>query len=97
LDVARSIRPFIEGMLRAHFPGHFQSYEWLGDFIDKIRNASDTDGLSHAKADLAEVEAINDYSKRYHHEHNQNADSEPLSEDELHGYVKRTLRLVGGV
>ena len=96
LDVARSIRPFIEGMLRAHFPGHFQPNEWLGDFITKIRAANDADGLSHAKADLAEIEAINDYSKMYHHDQNPNADSETLSEDELHAFVKRTLRLVGG-
>lgn len=96
LDVARTIRPFVEGMLRAHFPGHFQPNEWLGNFIDKISSAGDSDGLSHAKADLAEIEAINDYSRKYHHEQNPNADSEPLSQDELHGFVKRTLRLVGG-
>ena len=96
LDVTRSIRPFIEGLLRARFPGHFQPNEWLGDFIVKIRNASDTDGLSHAQADLSEIEAINDYSKRYHHDQNSSADSETLSENELHGFVKRTLKLVGG-
>lgn len=96
LSAARSIRPFLEGMLRAHFPGRFQSNEWLGDFIAKIRSADDADGLSHAKADLPEIEAINDYSKKYHHEQNPNADSERISEDELHGFVKRTLRLVGG-
>lgn len=96
LNVARSIRPFIEGLLRSHFPGHFQPNEWLGDFIGKIRDATNADGLFHAQADLPEIEAINDYSKRYHHDQNPNADSEPISVDELHGFVKLTLRLVGG-
>ncbi|MDG6998065.1 MAG: AAA family ATPase [Nitrososphaerota archaeon] len=96
LGVARAIRPFIEGMLRAHFPGHFQQNEWLGDFIEKIRKAAITSGLQHAQADLPEIEAINGYSKKYHHDQNPNADSESLSSDELHGFVKRTLRLVGG-
>ena len=96
LDVARSIRPFLEGMLRAHFPGHFQPNEWLGEFIDKIKSAGNTNGLQHAQADISEIEAINDYAKKYHHDQNPNADSEPLSLDELHGFVKRTLRLVGG-
>ena len=96
LDVARSIRPFLEGLLRVHFPGHFRPNEWLADYIVKIRNCSETDGLSHAKVDLPEIEAINEYSKKYHHDQNPNADSEPLSEDELYSYVKRTLRLVGG-
>jgi wobble nucleotide-excising tRNase len=96
IDVARAIRPFLEGMLRAHFPGHFQPTEWLGDFLSKIRNAGPNDGLQHAQADLQELESINDYSKKYHHEQNPGADSEALSADELHGFVKRTLRLVGG-
>lgn len=79
LDVARSIRPFLEGMLRAHFPGHFQPTDWLGNFIDKIRSAGSSDGLKHAQADLSEIEAINDYSKKYHHDQNPNADAELLS------------------
>lgn len=96
LAVARSIRPFIEGLYRVRFPGHFQPHEWLGDFIGKIRMANEDDGLFHAKADLPEIEGINDYSKKYHHDQNPNADSETISDDELHGFVKRTLRLVGG-
>jgi len=95
--VARTIRPFLEGMLRSHFPGQFQQQnEWLGDFINKIRAADSTSGLQHAKADIGELEAINSYSKKYHHQQNGNADSEPVPDDELHGYVKRTLRLGGG-
>lgn len=96
IEVARAIRPFIEGLFRTRFPGHFQPHEWLGDFVKKIRNASDTEGLSLAKPELNEIEAINNYSKKYHHEQNSNATSEPLSSDELHGFVKRTIRLVGG-
>lgn len=95
-SVVRAIRPFLECLLRIRFPGHFQPNEWLGDFIAKIREADDTSGLQQAKADLSELEAINDYSKKYHHQQNLNADIEPIDEDELHGYVKRTLRLVGG-
>ena len=95
LEVVRSIRPFLEGMLRGRFPGQFQPSEWLGGFIGKIRIDDELGRLFHAKADLPEIEAINDYSKKYHHEQNTSASSEPLSEDELHGFVKRTLRLVG--
>lgn len=94
--VARTIRPFFEGMLRSHFPGQFEENEWLGDFIGKIRAADPTSGLQHAKADLGEIEAINGYSKKYHHQQNANADNEPIDDDELCGFVKRTLKLVGG-
>jgi wobble nucleotide-excising tRNase len=94
--VARAIRPFLECLLRTRFPGHFQQNEWLGDFLANIRAADETSGLQLAKADIPEMEAINEYSKKYHHQQNPNADTEPIDEDELHGYVKRTLRLVGG-
>ncbi len=94
--VAKTIRPFLEGMLRSHFPGHFLANEWLGDFLGKIRAADPDSGLQHAKADLSEYEAINGYSKRFHHDQNANADLELITNDELHSYVKRTLRLVGG-
>ncbi len=85
-----------ERLYRVRFPGRFQQNEWLGNFIDKIRTAGENDGLSHAKADLSEIEAINEYSKKYHHETNPNAHLEAISDDELYGFVKRTLRLVGG-
>jgi wobble nucleotide-excising tRNase len=95
-SVARSIRPFLEGFLRSHYPGHFPVTEWLGDFIERIRNADAAHGLSHEKASLDELEVINAYSKKYHHQQNPNADAELIDGDELHGFVKRTLRFVGG-
>jgi len=94
--VARTIRPFLEGMLRSRFPGQFQQNDWLGGFIDKIRAADATSGLQHAKADLVELEAINGYSKKFHHQQNANADTERINDDELHSFVKHTLKLVGG-
>lgn len=41
LSVVQSIRPFLEGMLRRHFPGHFLS-GWLGTFIEEIRDSGPT-------------------------------------------------------
>jgi hypothetical protein len=44
-----------------------------------------------------EVEEINDYSKKYHHDSNPGkADSEPINDGELQNYVQRTLAIVGG-
>lgn len=95
--MARAIRPFLKGLLRVCFPGHFLPNEWLGDLIVKmIRESGIDDGLHHAQADLPEIEAINGYSKKYHHDQNPSADYEQLFSDELHGFVKRTIGLVGG-
>ncbi|MBW1976274.1 MAG: AAA family ATPase, partial [Deltaproteobacteria bacterium] len=73
IDVARTIRPFLEGLLRARFPGRFNPNEWLGDMIKKIRECGEQDGLANAKADLEELEAINEFSRKYHHDQNPNA------------------------
>ena len=95
IEVARSIRTFLEGRLRVEYPGQFAENEWLGGFTNKIRSADASSPLHHAKADLAEIEAIKDYSKKYHHDQNLRADNEPISDAELRGYVKRTLKLAG--
>lgn len=90
LQVAQAIRPFLEELYRAHFPGHFPANEWLGDFIGKVRDAENDEGLAHAKSDLGVLEAINQYSKKFHH-----GPMPDINSDELHSFVKRTLSLVG--
>jgi wobble nucleotide-excising tRNase len=96
LDVARTIRPFLEGFLRFHFPGHFLPTEWLGDFLQKIRDADPGSGLCHAQQDLRELTAINEYSRGFHHEGPNATPIPTISPTELHGFVERALRLCGG-
>jgi wobble nucleotide-excising tRNase len=94
--VAQTVRPVLEGYFRFKFPGEFGDTEWLGDFIQKIRDAAPGSPLEPPKKVLEELEDINDYSKKYHHNTNPNADTEPITDGELLGFVKRTLELVGG-
>jgi wobble nucleotide-excising tRNase len=94
--VAQTIRPVLEEYLRLKLPQSFADSEWLGDFIKKIRNAPDTDPLAAAKCILSEVELINEYSKRYHHNSNASASTEIVDENELATYTEKTLHVVGG-
>ena len=91
--VVKTIRPVLEGHLRRKFPGQFLPNEWAGDMIEKIRNADANSPLSIAQPDLPELEAVNDYSKKHHHDQ---VVPVPLNEGELLAYVKRALSLVGG-
>lgn len=95
-SVARCIRPLLEGNLRIRFPADFKSNEWLGNFIDKVRQG-ETESLRRMKNQLSELEDINDYSKKFHHDKNPYADSEHLDHTELLTYVKRTLNVLQGV
>lgn len=95
-EVAQTIRPVLEEYLKLKLPHAFADNEWLGQFIDKIRNAPDTDPIAAAKVVLKDVERINEYSKRYHHRSNPAADTELVDEAELLTYVELTLEVVGG-
>jgi wobble nucleotide-excising tRNase len=95
-SIAMSIRPLLEGNLRIRFPLHFKSNEWLGNFIDTVRS-SDTDPMVKMKSQLSELESINDYSKKFHHDINPLADTEPIIETELLTYVTRSLKVLQGV
>ena len=88
-DVARTIRPTLEGYFRFKFPGEFGDTEWLGDFIGKLRTAAPGSALAQAPHKLLEeLEDVNDYSKKYHHKQNPGADNEPITDGELKGYVE---------
>ncbi|WP_336789100.1 AAA family ATPase [Paenibacillus sp. MMO-177] len=94
--VAMCIRPLLEGNLRIRFPRHFKSTEWLGGFIEKVRSATE-EPLIQMQFQLSELEEINDYSKKFHHDQNPFADSEPINDAELMTYVERTLQAVRGL
>jgi wobble nucleotide-excising tRNase len=94
IDIARKIRPVLEGYLRYRFPHQFPDKEWLGDMIKRIRDSAGAHPMSPA---LGELEGINDYSKKYHHDTNPGkADGEAINDGELQGFVQRTLAIVGG-
>jgi wobble nucleotide-excising tRNase len=94
IDIARKIRPVLEGYHRYRFPHQFPDNEWLGDMIKRIRDSAGAHPMFPA---LGELESINDYSKKYHHQTNPGkADNEPINDGELQGYAKRTLAIVGG-
>ena len=67
----------------------FLDNEWLGDMIKRI---GDSAGAHPMFSALGQLEIINDYSKKYHHQTNRGkADSEPINDGELQSFAKRTL------
>ncbi len=91
-DVVQKIRPVLEAYYRNLYPMQFGEQDELGRMIGKIRD----DGATHQLTEiLEELDEINSYSRWYHHAYNPNAATVLLDEEELLGYVKRTLKLVG--
>ena len=97
LLVATSIRPVVETNLRMRFPGAFTSNMWLGDFIERIKDAPEADMLSGMKPTLGNLIAINEYSKKFHHGGKSNPGKPQPTLAELQSYSKRTLAFIAGV
>lgn len=91
-DIIQKLRPVLEGYCRNLYPTQFADQDTLGVIVGKIRAA----GAVHPLAPVADdLDELNMYCRRYHHAENPNAATEPIDDAELHGYVKRTLGLVG--
>ena len=93
-EVARSIRPHLEGFLRVAYPEHFPAGTLLGAFVTKCeQHLNDGDEIleNHRVQDLDDIK---EYANRFHHDTNHAWESEVINDGELLGFVKRTLQFV---
>ncbi|MFO1305372.1 MAG: AAA family ATPase [Burkholderiales bacterium] len=91
-DIIRDLRPVLEAYARNLYPTQFDDDDTLGVIVGKIRGAGGAHLLFPVVDDMDE---INVYCRRYHHGESPGAATEPVDNAELHGYVRKTLNLVG--
>lgn len=96
-DVARCIRPLIEYNLHLRFPKDFKENEWLGNCIERIRDATQNCAIASLKSQLAVLGSVNDFSKRFHHRDNRNSETEPINDSELRQFVKQGFQIISGI
>jgi len=96
IAVASAMRPVVEANLRMRFPGAFAPDMWLGDLIKQIKEAPAANMLAGMQPRLNELIAINEYSKKYHHDDGSPSKSQPTLA-ELQSYSRRTLEFIAGV
>lgn len=94
MDVARSIRPMLEGYLHRRFPGIISSGLLFGHVIDLINNAPQNSPLAHAQNITAELNEINRYAGQFHHDTNPGADQVQITDGELRLFVERAIKVV---
>ena len=91
-DVVNKIRPVLETYCRHLYPSQFTPADSLGAIIAKIRDAGPAHPLA---AILDDLETLNAYTTPYAHGQ-PNAATAPIDDNELHGFVKKTLTITGG-
>jgi len=93
-DVVQKVRPVLEAYCRYVCPTQFGEQDTMGGIVAAVRAAGVRHPLHPIVDDLDEV---NVYSRRYHHPETGRLTVEAIDDAELHGYVRRTLKLVGGL
>lgn len=90
-DVAKAIRPLMEGYYHRRFPGKLPKKVMFGKMIELVVAAHPSDALAFLKPILTELGEVNEYAKQFHHDA---GDSFPISDPELLQCAKKALDLI---
>ncbi len=93
-DVAKAIRPLLEGYYHRRFPEQIPRKGMFGKVIDLARQAQPGDPLAYLQPTLKEMGEVNDYARQFHHDTNRYCESVALVDGELLGFAKRALKLI---
>lgn len=93
-DVAKTIRPLLEGYYHRRFPGKIPRKQMFGQIIALATKAQPNDPLHYLQPILKEMGEVNDYAGQFHHDTNPGYETAPVADAELLGFAKRALNLI---
>lgn len=94
-QVAKAIRPLLEGYLHRRFPGLIPGELMFGHVVAFINSALAPSPICHAQSLVAELNEINNYAGQFHHDTNPgNADTVQITPTELHTFAVRALAVI---
>ncbi|WP_082177634.1 AAA family ATPase [Arthrobacter sp. RIT-PI-e] len=95
-EAAIAIRPLLEGYLHRRFPGKVPADLMLGQVLAEIGVAEDPSPLVHASELVSELQRINGFAGRFHHDTNPNFTFENVDSGSVVAYGKRALDVIHG-
>jgi wobble nucleotide-excising tRNase len=93
-DVAKALRPLLEGYYHRRFPGKIPHKLMFGQIIALAAQAQPGDPLAYLQPILKEMGEINDYAGQFHHDTNPGYETVPVVDGELLGFAKDALKLI---
>lgn len=93
-DIAKAIRPLLEGYYHRRFPGQIPRRLLFGQIISLAVDNATTGPLTNLRPLAQELREINDYAGQFHHDTNQSDDTIQVVDSELHSFARRALRLI---
>jgi wobble nucleotide-excising tRNase len=94
MEVARSIRPMLEGYLHRRFPGLITPGHLFGTVVQQINTAQHPNPLVYARNITNELNEINSYAGQFHHDTNPAADQVQIVDSELLTFVERAIKVI---
>ncbi len=91
MAIAWSIRPHLEYFLSIVHPDDFESGIMLGKFIGKCHARIEDGNPVMTGQRLNSLASLNEYTRPFHHKEQNVVPTGALSEDELRGFVRKTL------
>lgn len=93
-DIAKAIRPLLEGYLHRRFPGQIAQNQMLGRIIAEQIVPATSGPLTNLQRHVADLREINEYASQFHHDTNPDADSVCVVDTELLQYARRALDMI---
>lgn len=93
-DVAKAIRPLLEGYYHRRFPGAIPKRVMFGQLIAMAVDPATTGPLINLRLLAQELMEVNDYAGQFHHDSNQSADTVQVVDAELLTFARRALALI---
>jgi wobble nucleotide-excising tRNase len=93
-DVAKAIRPMLEGYYHRRFPGKIPRKLMFGQIIAHAAKAPAGDPLAYLQPMQKELDEVNDYARQFHHDTNPGFEGVPVVDGELIGFAMRALNLI---
>jgi wobble nucleotide-excising tRNase len=93
-DVAKAIRPLLEGYYHRRFPRRVRRRMRLPGIISEVRKSVPPDPLANLLTVVDRIAGVNEYASAFHHETDAGVESAPPSDAESLTFVNRALDLI---
>lgn len=94
LDVAKALRPLIEGHMHKSFPKRFKDGQTVGQMLDLVRNATSPNPLVSLQPLHEDLCDFNDFAASYHHDTSGGHPRADINDAELRQYALAALSFI---
>ncbi|GGY08873.1 AAA family ATPase [Paludibacterium paludis] len=94
LDVAKALRPLVEGHMHKSFPKRFKDGQTVGQMLDVVKNATSPNPLRALQPLYADLCDFNDFAASFHHDTSGGHPRVDINDTELRQYAQAALNFI---